>query len=73
MSPSGSDPRAVSAASNLTLDNVGSRVPAETSEIRRIRWHLDHAHRSLTAGDTAAALVLVQDADALLADLEEAA
>ena len=64
-------------ATEQLLDNVGSRVPADNgdsgAEIRRVRWHLDHAHRSLTAGDTAAALVLVQDADALLADLEEAA
>lgn len=59
---------------DLMLDNVGSPLPADNSEngadIARIRWHLDDACRRLAAGDATLALIAVQDADELLADLE---
>lgn len=47
---------------------VDFKVPL--ADIARIRWHLDDACRRLAAGDATLALIAVQDADELLADLE---
>lgn len=58
------------------LDNVGSSVRGDNGDsgaLTRVRWHLDDACRRLAEGQSTLALIAVQDADELLADLEDVA